>query len=297
MNFLPYLHLEKLGKDNTDGILYGECYIFPKIDGTNASVWYDKGVCFGSRTRKLSLDNDNVGFMHSNINNKKLETFFDVENNKRYILYGEWLIPHTLKTYRESAWRVFYIFDVFDIVSNCYLPYPSYKDLLKEYELEFIPPLCIITNPTEETLLHALNSNVFLIADGKGYGEGIVVKNYSFINKYGRPCFAKIVSNEFKSNHLVEMGAPQLSIHSVESIILQEVLTSDMLDKVYAKLTLTEPWNKKNIPKFLGITWHDFIQEELWDILKKYNNPKIDFKRLNGMFIRRVKDLMPSLFV
>ena len=26
--------------------------------------------------------------------------------------FGEWLVPHSLKTYREDAWRDFYIFDV-----------------------------------------------------------------------------------------------------------------------------------------------------------------------------------------
>jgi len=50
------------------------------------------------------------------------------------------------------------------------------------------------------------------------------------------------------------------------------------------------------IPKLLGICFHDFITEEIWDVLKKYNNPTIDFKRLNQLMIVKVKEFMPELF-
>lgn len=35
--FIKYQHLERLGNQETNGILDGEVYVFPKIDGTNAS--------------------------------------------------------------------------------------------------------------------------------------------------------------------------------------------------------------------------------------------------------------------
>ena len=41
MEFTKYQHIEKLGNRETEGLLDGMCYIFYKIDGTNASVWMD----------------------------------------------------------------------------------------------------------------------------------------------------------------------------------------------------------------------------------------------------------------
>ena len=53
MEFRRYQHVCRLGTQDTDGILNGKCYIFPKIDGTNSSVWLDDegNVCAGSRNR------------------------------------------------------------------------------------------------------------------------------------------------------------------------------------------------------------------------------------------------------
>ena len=61
--FVEYQHVAKLGTTEVEGIENGTCYVFPKIDGTNASIWYDGKVRFGSRKRELSLDFDNAGFM------------------------------------------------------------------------------------------------------------------------------------------------------------------------------------------------------------------------------------------
>ena len=109
--FRKYTHLERFGNSAVRGIEIGECYIFPKIDGTNASVWYHDGkLCTGSRSRELSVENDNAGFHAWAIEDEKLKAFFAEYPSFR--LYGEWLVPHSLKTYREDAWRKFYIFDV-----------------------------------------------------------------------------------------------------------------------------------------------------------------------------------------
>ena len=41
MQFTKYQHLERLGTTEVEGIEVGEVYVFPKLDGTNASVWVD----------------------------------------------------------------------------------------------------------------------------------------------------------------------------------------------------------------------------------------------------------------
>lgn len=58
-----------------------------------------------------------------------------------------------------------------------YMPYETYKVLLDEFGIEYIPPLAVVKNGSYEQFVHQLESNVFLIADGKGVGEGVVRRN------------------------------------------------------------------------------------------------------------------------
>jgi len=61
MKFKKYQKIRRIGDDRTKGILNGRVSVFPKIDGTNASVWMDDGkLKAGSRNRELTLENDKV---------------------------------------------------------------------------------------------------------------------------------------------------------------------------------------------------------------------------------------------
>ena len=111
MTFIKYQHLERFGTTEVAQIELGECYIFPKIDGTNASVWIEDGkIKAGSRTRELSLESDNAGFYEWVLKQGNLLEY--LTENPTHRIFGEWLVPHSLKTYRETAWRRFYIFDI-----------------------------------------------------------------------------------------------------------------------------------------------------------------------------------------
>jgi hypothetical protein len=73
-----------------------------------------------------------------------------------------------------------------------------YKQWLDDYEIEYIPCIATVENGNIETFNKILEKNNYLIEDGKGIGEGIVIKNYEYVNKYGRITWAKIVTSEFK---------------------------------------------------------------------------------------------------
>jgi hypothetical protein len=36
------MHIEKFGNTGVEGIELGECYVFPKLDGTNSSLWFQE---------------------------------------------------------------------------------------------------------------------------------------------------------------------------------------------------------------------------------------------------------------
>jgi hypothetical protein len=214
-------------------------------------------------------------------------------------LFGEWLVPHTLKTYREEAWRRFYVFDItvptaegFD-----YIPYEVYVPWLEECELDYAPLQVIITTGNYESFIAELEKNTFMVEDGKGAGEGIVLKNYGFRNRFGRITWAKIVRNEFVEKHGREMGTRNpVGGELVEAKMAEEV-SSELIDKVYANIkTEMQGWQSRYIPRLLETVFHDFIVEDTWRMLKKYKLPSVSYKTLKALVIARIKEIKPEVF-
>lgn len=301
MEFVKYQHIERFGTDEVEGIELGKVYIFPKLDGTNSSVWLDNegNLKAGSRNRELTLDKDNGGFYAYVLSQPNIKAY--LEKHPTHRLYGEFLIPHTLRTYRNDAWRKLYIFDVCIDKEDGgveYIPYEIYQPLLEEFNIDYIPPLAILKNGNYEMFLKALEKNVFLIEDGKGVGEGIVIKNYDFYNKYGRQTWAKIVTNEFKERHHKAMGAPVIeSTKMIEERIVEDFCTEAFIEKEYAKIVNdNNGWTSKYIPQLLGRVFSELIKEEMWNIVKTYKNPTINFKTLNTLVINKIKTVKKDMF-
>lgn len=301
MSFIKYQHLERYGNTEVDGIEVGTCYVFPKLDGTNASVWVDDDKPFGekfscgSRNRELTLDNDNAGFMNAMIVNNAVVSYLFA--NPSHILYGEWLVPHTLKTYREDAWRKFYVFDVYDRKKERLLSYDEYSYDLVDAGVDVIAPIAIIKNGSIEHFTECLSKAHYLVKDGEGSGEGIVIKNYDYHNRYGRQTWAKIVANEFKAKHHLEMGAPVIGGEIVEEKIATKYVTQALVDKVVAKITNEmDGWSSKYIPRLIHTVYYDLITEETWNFVKEFKNPKVDFKVLSHYVTAKIKELKKELF-
>lgn len=302
MEFRKYQHIERFGTDEVENINIGKCYIFPKIDGTNSSCWLnaDGELRCGSRNRELTLEKDNAGFYAAMLKNENIINYLKAHPNHR--LFGEWLVPHTLKTYRADAWRKFYVFDV--AIDNDelergleYIPYDIYAPMLEEFGIEYIAPLRIVKNGDYEYFVHCLEVNDYLIEDGKGVGEGIVIKNYDFYNRYGRQTWAKIVRAEFKEKNRRVMGAPETEKIMFEEKIADQYVTEAMVHKEYDKIRVEcNGWSSKYIPRLLNTVFHVLIEEEMWHILKEYKNPTINFKTLNTFVIGKIKRVMPELF-
>lgn len=293
-----YLHIERLGNDEVEDILFGTVQLTTKIDGTNSVVWLnDEGqVCFGSRNRELTLEIDNAGFMAKYLKDGRLTKVLHEHPN--WIIYGEYLVKHTIKYYRPEAWGGFYIFDVYDIETERYLDYYEWKDVIEEAGLDYIPVFAVLKNPSLEELQHQLDNANFLLPDSEvGHGEGIVIKNPNYRNKYGRQAYAKIVRTEFKEKFHKAMGPIEKETVYVESAIVDKYITRALCEKEKAKIELqVGGWNNKLIPRLLNTVWYCLVDEEMWHIVKEFKMPKIDFKLMNKFCIAKVKELMPELF-
>jgi len=299
MKFRKYQHVERWGTEEVEGIEKGICYIFPKIDGTNGVVYLDNigEIRAGSRKRELTLEKDNHGFYQYVLLKDSLKNYLEKHPNHR--LYGEWLVRNVIKTYRDDVWNRFYIFDVIEESrdgSFKYLPYEEYVPLLEEFNLDYIPLIAKIENPTYEQLTALLDKTDFLLKENSGLGEGIVIKNYDFINKYGRQTWAKIITSEFKAvrNNKAMKKSNKLT---VEERIVEDFVTKAFIEKEYAKIVNVKGgWNSKYIPEFLNRVFYTLITEESWNIIKKYKKPIINFNQLFKLVAYKIKDIKKEIF-
>ena len=320
MEFRKYDHVERFGHSDVTGIDAGLVHVFPKLDGTNASLWLtdaeDHGphLHAGSRTRVLEEGADNAGFL-AWMKSNELPLITVLMDNDLHAcrVYGEWLVPHTLKTYREEAWRRFWIFDVWHWEDG-YLPFDRWAEPLRAAGFDVVDPLCTIENPTEDQLRHQVELNTYLIADGAGVGEGIVLKNYAWRNQHGRQPWAKIVRNEFKEENRRAFGTPELrGSYEVEAALAEEYVTPTLVAKTRAKIVLAlkhsnsktmaftqrhveEHYRKQMIPRLLQTVYSDVLQEELPAAVKKYRDPTINFKRFRAQCVRFTKRYAADLF-
>lgn len=306
VTYTKYQHIEKWGSGEVEGINQGICYLFYKIDGTNACVWYDneKGTLqFGSRNRQLSLDNDNSNFMRMMTSDPKLEPMvkdlFDfLNNNRNLIVYGEWLVPTNIKRYKDDAWKNFYVFDVYDTLNDSYWNYDDYKKVFdEEYpNIKYIPLICKLENPSEEDIKAHLNeTGNYLISTG--VGEGIVIKNYDYRNKYGRRTWAKMLTEDFLMNKKENRGSKRVAQEQGETIEREiiKLMTVDHVLKEKAKVMENRgstTWESKFIPELLNRAFNEFFRDNWEIILKKFHNPTINFQTLKKYSDEFVKSII-----
>jgi hypothetical protein len=295
MPFRKYDHVERLSSDEIDGLLIGSCYIQPKIDGANCSAWFDEtGIGVASHTQFMGTldtvsDDALMGFGGwTKANREKFEKYFAL--HPTYTLYAEWLVPHSLKTYRKDAWRNMYVYDVLDNATGKYIPFDDYKVDVEGVGFVLIPVLAILKNATEMDIRQYLEKNTYLIEDNCGVGEGVVIKNYAYENRFGRQPWGKIVRNEFKEQNLAAFGAGITEYVSTESKFAQLYITEGRLEKVKAKMRETGEMGSKRIGEYFERTWND-VFVELWDYCKKEKNPTIDFRNLNQHVVAKIKEL------
>ena len=302
-----YMHVERFGTLPTKGIENGLCYIFPKLDGTNASVWagLNGEVKTGSRNREVTPEDDNAGFAAYVRDNKDIQEFMRIHTHLR--LHGEWLCPHTIKTYVDDAWRKFYIFDIFDQEQDRLLTYPEIVVALNGHDINHIPPICTVNDPLPSQLIEIASKNTYLMKEG-GIGEGIVVKRYDFKNFQGETIFAKVIHESFKHTR-VDKSIKHIDNTGVESLIVEEFITIHLVDKVMAKICNEKPipsgtleeirqyaennalFESKDIPKLLNIVFYDLVTEETYNFIKRHRMPTVDFKKLQTLCYDKVKEL------
>jgi len=281
--FLKYPHLERIDRPEVCGLLNGLVHVFPKIDGTNACVWSDASEVTrcGSRNREILEGSDNHGFREWLFGPGGEAVRSLVTLYPDWILYGEWLVPHSFRGYIPSAWRRFYVFDVFSRARGRLLPFSEWLEAVMSFGVDYVPLLDVLENPTREQLEKVAKGNRFLLSAGEaGGGEGIVCKRYDFANRYARTTWGKIVLAEYLEAKRAQKREPAGPVEER----LAGLVTSALIDKEMARLG--EPLN---VAAVMGCVYHAFVTEELWAALKKCKDPKVDFRALRRLIEDRVR--------
>ena len=273
---IKYTDVIRFGKSCTEGVLQEGDYISitQKLDGANASFVLDEtnevGVSSYWHNKPVTKENNLRGYYEWIIKNV---IPIKQELNPRYRYYGEYLVSHKV-IYKPKAYQQFYLFSIWDEVSQLYLSDEIVKSEAERLHIKTVPYFYEGKYISFEHLMSFVGkSDLTLTPDT---GEGIVVKNIKYINKYGRQLFVKLVSEKFAEVQKQKLPKNPNVANGLTEIV-KSVLTKARLSKLILKL-VDEGLVQENyaiedmgtILRTLGSRTYDDIMKEESDLFVDY---------------------------
>jgi hypothetical protein len=263
-----YMKVVRHGKSGTHLTLENadEIVVQEKLDGANASFKRDgdKIRCF-SRNTELDYHNTLRGFYNWVQENVSIEDLVD-----EYTYYGEWLVSHKIK-YNEEMMNKFYLFDVYDESLQQYLRYDDVIGEADHVDLKLIP---VFYEGRFQSMDH-LQQFVGKSKCGE-FGEGIVIKNVNYTDKYGNQQFTKIVSDVFAEKAQIKKQKIRNDKDSLDQFIdtyLTKARTEKILHKLVDENILDESYGIEDMGTILKNSgsriYEDIIEEDLDSLLKQ----------------------------
>lgn len=270
-----YLDIERLKDKYAMAFKTGEhITVSEKIDGANASIRYDAetgSLIAFSRRQRLTEDNNLQGF-YAYVLTLDPVKWADVTSDGRYIVFGEWLVKHTIK-YPDALMRQFYVFDVWDTEAEQYVPWFLTYQIAQALGLKTAPIFYDGEFTTWEDL-YAFVGRTEMQAEPTG--EGIVIKSQDRLdNKFsGTPAYVKIIAKEFSEVHQskpqkeidpAKIAAKQAAEAQVETIVTQRRVEKTIQKFVEDNL-IREDWDEKDLGAIAKIlpraVYEDCVKEE-----------------------------------
>ena len=292
-----YLDIARLKKKYLNKFEVGDkICVTEKVDGANASFTYDpvtnETIAF-SRNKQLDSSNTLRGF-YEWTQQLDQEIVRDLTDCGRYIIFGEWLVPHTVH-YPEQAYNKFYMFDIYDTVKKEYMPqdftWGKYY-LVRGFDskMEFVPRLYSGNFTNWEMLMDIVGTTKL---GAEPCGEGIVIKNQSKLNSENS--YIKIVSSQFSevkgAKKVKEVSPEDLAKKKEEEDSVKTIVTRRRVEKILEKLVdegiITENWDEKDLgiisKNITKLVYEDCRKEEPEVVLKNKKFGKICAKVTMGI--------------
>lgn len=270
-----YVDIERLKDKYASAFHTGEhITITEKIDGANAAVAYDaengRLVAF-SRRQMLNADNTLQGF-YAHVLTFDPVKWADATSNGRYIVFGEWLVKHTIR-YPDEFMRQFYVFDVWDTQIEQYVPWFLTHQIANTLGLKTVP-LFYDGEFTSWDDIYAMVGRTHMGAEPTG--EGIVIKSQDRLdNRFsGTPAYVKIVAKEFSEVHQSkpqkEIDPAKIAARQAAEDLAATIVTQRRVEKAIQKFVedgiVPEDWDEKdlgtlarNLPRAI---YDDCVKEE-----------------------------------
>lgn len=250
-----YQSIDRLGHKSTLGVLTegDQIIIQEKLDGANASFMRvgDEIKVF-SRNTELNEENTLGGFYQF------VQGLDLAELNEGFILFGEWLNPHKIK-YPEYQ-KQFFLYDVFDVEFNEYMDFEHVNNVSGYFGLNLIPVFYEGEYKDFAQLEQYIGKTALggMLGDVET-GEGIVVKNMRYRNRFDEQKFVKLVTDAFRE--VQNQKAPKDP---------QKAMT---LEQEFVNATVTPARVEKFLHKFVdeGILEAPYGIEDMGIILKHMN--------------------------
>lgn len=277
MKYKPYPKIQALHKEEVENILDYEAVVQVKIDGANSVVYLNDGlVRCGTRTRELPLDEDFRG-LQTYINAHEWIKDF-LEQHPDTILYGEWLVKHSIN-YTQDHYNKWYLFDVYE--NGEYWTQDKVGQLAKTLDVEYP-----IVYGTGKFTLAELDA--FVEQEWLGHkNEGVVIKPFDYVNKFGDRPYAKRVSQAFKEQNAIVFGGNDKHSDAYwEQYVTNKYCTIATLEKNLNKIAPeVGRLGKEHTSRVANTCVHDTWTENAWEIFKKV--PKLDFKKTQNLMMRK----------
>jgi len=286
-----YMDIIRLGHKSTVGVLNegDNITITEKLDGANASFKKENGIIKAfSRNTELNEENNLRGFYQWT---QTLDINLLLDN---IIYFGEWLVRHTIK-YQLDKLNQFYLYDIYNENYNTYLDFSFIEYEANKLNINLIPLFYKGEYQSFEHLKSFVGKTIF----GEGKGEGIVVKNVGYKNKYGNQIFVKLVTEEFSEVQKQKPPKDPNRPITVEQEFINMCLTKARVDKLLHKLIdegiIEEEFGIEDmglILKNLGSrVYEDIIKEESDSLPENYEIQLIR-KAIGNKLPSAIKDIL-----
>lgn len=309
MQWKKYPKIFRLGNDENEDIFNDpeqEIVIEEKVDGGNGAFWleqegsdqgnYINKICFASRTRPLIGGLEN-GQFKSCIKWVIEQHTKSVEENQSaidpdYIYYGEYMTAHTLPYDWDNTPR-FIGFDILRKEDHTFLNRQEKEKEFKRLGLPIVP--LVLQKKVKDLQIKDIEKLVPQSAYGPIQAEGIVLKAYGLTNRWGRPCWAKYVREQFKEENKKIFGDPKKEkAEDRDSFaIYKTYFTPTRYTKILQRLRDEgHPMQMSTMKEYPKALLEDFYEECLREIPHKYNS--VNFKYLKQKIMkecaRRLKE-------
>ena len=273
MEHKKFMDIQRIKEGYVDNFKPGDLiYIEEKIDGSNAAIRYDaatNSIVAQSRKQILTPTNNLRGFY-------EFTQRLDVDKihkvlGENLVAFGEFLVSHTVK-YPDDKYNNFYMFDVYDLGTQSYLPQNKVIAIAAMLGLTMAPIFYIGEFISWEHCASFVGKSEL----GAESGEGIVVKNQTRLNDPDNrhPFYLKIVGEKFcetkAHGHIKQTNPDVLAKLEADRALAETIVTDARVTKILHKMVdegiIPADWDNhdmgtiaKNLPR---LVYEDCVKEE-----------------------------------